>query len=86
MNEKEFIKKLVKGIKERYNINEYIGDEVSDWQDDINLALENADIAEETKEKNVYNCHIETRLYNKLIYETFTVEYIKKDVEFKYYY
>lgn len=86
MNIKEFIKKLVKEIKERYDINEYISDEISDWDDTLNAALSNANIIEETDEKTTYNGFIETRLYGKLIYEPFTVEYIKKDVEFKYYY
>lgn len=85
MTEKTFVEKLVKTIKERYNIKEYISDEAKDWSDELNTALNNADIISEDNNKIVYNAYIEVRLFNKLISENFTIEYIKKDDEFKYY-
>lgn len=85
MTEKTFIEKLVKTIKERYNIKEYISDDVKDWSDELNTALNNADIISEDDNKIVYNAYIEVRLFNKLINEYFTIEYNKIDDEFKYY-
>ena len=85
MTEKTFIEKLVKTIKERYNIKEYISDDIKDWSDELNTALNNADIISEDDNKISYNAYIEVRLFNKLINEYFTIEYNKIDDDFKYY-
>lgn len=85
MTEKTFIEKLVKTIKERHNIKEYISDDIKDWSDELNTALNNADIISEDDNKISYNAYIEVRLFNKLINEYFTIEYNKIDDDLKYY-
>ena len=85
MTEKTFIEKLVKTIKERHNIKEYISDDIKDWSDELNTALNNADIISEDDNKISYNAYSEVRLFNKLINEYFTIEYNKIDDDLKYY-
>lgn len=93
MNLQLFIKTFVKMIKEKYNFDGYISDDLKDWTDEINKALENTVKVEETENKIVYTSFIETRLFGKLIYEPITIKYCKgpmpeysdNDIEFLYY-
>lgn len=86
MNEKEFIKKLVKNIKKNYNLeNKFISTEYKVWASDIITSLNNA---ESTNHGNIttYNCTLDIRLYNQHIVEYFIIEHslINNKMWFRY--